>query len=150
MKIHANDLTAGDIHDAARKAGISIERLTRHGSRSREVAYDVIFSGSGNLGGQWGNSGTSGAGAYKSAAWDEWGIALDAIFRADESVTVPRVYEDREDFRWQTNGRFNGLTRADIHRRHKWNYDPKASRPLSGIRVFSCSGCPAVKRYVGR
>jgi hypothetical protein len=147
MKIHANQLTAADIYAAARKAGIDVERLTRHGSRCREVAYDVIFSGIGVTGGQWGNSGTHGAGPYKSATWDEWGIALDHIFRADQSVTIPRVYEDAEDFRWQTDGRFNGLTRADIHPRHRWNYDPENSRPWGGHAEHTCSGCPAVKRF---
>lgn len=120
MRIHTY-LCKGMIEAAALKAGVGFERLTLHGSKSRTHAFDVLLSGNGVTGGAWGNSGTNGAAAYKSATWDEWGIFLGYVFDADPTATAA-TYHDADDFHWQTGHRFHGLAPADQHIRHRWTY----------------------------
>jgi hypothetical protein len=121
MRIHTN-LHRDSFQTAARTAGVDFERLTEHGSRSAARAFDVILTGHGVTGGQWGNSGTNGAAPYKTATWDEWGIFLNAIFQADPGART-RDYDSAEDFHTVTGGRFETLTPAEQHLRHRWTPD---------------------------
>ena len=138
MRIHANTITADDIREAAEYAGVTLERCTEHGSRSRARAFDVILNGSGREGGQWGT------GTGKSAVWDEWGIFLSMLWARDDSVTVPRVYVDRESFQWSTGHRYDGLRREGIHANHKWNFDGHSA--AGSYSVQSCK-CGAIRRW---
>lgn len=115
MRIHTDTLTAQDIRDAARRAGVDLYRMTVHGSRKRARAYDVILEGTGRTGTRYGQNTD-----MVAATWDEWGIFLAELFRRDDRLTIPRVYEDGEHFRWVTYGRYDGLTPDRQHVRHRW------------------------------
>jgi hypothetical protein len=141
MKIHTS-LSQESIYRAARLAGVDFERLNEHGSRSHPHAFDVILSGSGTTGGQWGNSGKDGAAPYKAATWDEWGIFLAAVFGADETAKAT-YYESADDFHWQTGGRFRMLRRDSQHLRHKWSFQGECV--TGAYWVHECK-CGAVKR----
>lgn len=117
MRIHSDRLTGADVMAAARRAEIMVEGYIKYGSRSRKRAYDIAFSGSGASGGQWGNGG------YKSATWDEWGIALAHLFDADpDAHTGLRGYRGYLHFHWVTGQRFRVLTPALQHYRHRWEH----------------------------
>lgn len=105
MRIHGNTVTDADLYVAAVKAGVDLQRQTRHGSRSRNRAYDVILSGSSRY---WANSGSYGADGFKAATWNEWGWFLSYLFSVDPRLTVPRVYADARDFHLKTHGEFRG------------------------------------------
>lgn len=145
MKIHTNALHLADLAHAAKLAGVDLERCELKGSRSRSHAFDVILSGNGRTGSRWGNTGTSGAAPTKSATWDEWGIFLNALFEADDSVTVPRVYVDRESFDWATNARYRTLTPAQAHHNHKWSHSEHSV--TGNYSVARCDKCDAVRRW---
>lgn len=139
MRIHTY-LCQGVIEAAALDAGVSFERLTLHGSKSRAHAFDVLLSGNGVTGGQWGNSGTNGAGPYKAATWDEWGIFIAAVFAADPTASMT-YYDDAADFHYQTDDRFRDLTPAGQHIRHRWSW----LRSITGESFDECQ-CGAVRR----
>jgi formylmethanofuran dehydrogenase subunit B len=104
MRIHGNTITDADLNEAAVKAGVDLERRTRHGSKSRDHAYDVILSGSNT---RWANPGSSSRRNYfKAATWDEWGWFLAHLFEVDPRLTVPRVYADAWDFHRKTGGKY--------------------------------------------
>lgn len=140
MRIHTSHLSDSDIIRAGRAAGVTFERLEARGSKSRIRAFDVLLAGSGVTGGQWGNSGKDGAAPYKAATWDEWGIFLGALFAADPAAKCS-YYHDAADFHWQTGGRFQELTPARQHIRHKWEY----VQTLTGRTQHVCA-CTAVRR----
>jgi hypothetical protein len=95
-------VTDADLYVAAVKAGVDLQRQTRHGSRSRDRAYDVILSGSSPY---WANSGGYGADGFKAATWDEWGWFLAHLFEVDPSVRT-RDYADASNFHRKTHNRF--------------------------------------------
>jgi len=140
MRIHTS-LTDAQVR-SLRPVSVTFERLTSHGSRSHVRAFDVLLAGSGNTGGQWGNSGKDGAAPYKAATWDEWGIFLGALFDADPAAKAT-YYHDGADFHWQTGDRFRdgALTLAGQHLRHKWGH----RRTLTGQHEQHCQ-CGAVVR----
>ena len=143
MRIHADKLTSDNILQAARAAGVSLD-LSIHGSRRRATGYNVTLYGNGRTGGRWGNTGTRGASSEKSATWDEWGMFLELLFKADETVTVPGVYADHESFTWATGGRYTELTPKDQHVNHKWNFD---GRNVTGSYFVQSCKCGAVRRF---
>ena len=131
MRIHTNTLTDQDIRDAARRAGVDLYRMTAHGSRRRARAYDVILEGTGRTGTRYGQNTD-----MIAATWDEWDIFLAELFRRDDRLTIPRVYEDGEHFRWATYGRYDGLTPDRQHVRHRWE---RHGHTASGS--YTSSGC---------
>jgi hypothetical protein len=105
MRIHGDILDSVDLAAAAVAAGVTIQRQSEHGSRSRIHAYDVILSGSSPY---WANSGGYGADGFKAATWDEWGWFLAYLFEVDPRLTVPHVYADAAGFHRSTHGEFRG------------------------------------------
>jgi hypothetical protein len=130
MKIHTS-LTRDDVLTAGQLAGVRFERLKESGSRTHPRKFDLILSGSGTHGGQFG-------GDYQTATWDEWGIFLNLIFNADPEARAGEYYADRGDFRWKTSRRFDTLTPAEQHRRHRW---------VRGEDYSQGCACGAVRRW---
>lgn len=108
-------------------AGVNIHKFTEHKSRTHTHAFEIQLSGNGRNS-RWTNSGTHGAGWVKAASWDEWGIYLGAIFRADKNARVGgtgkyTIYADAFDFMWRTGGRYDeAFTVADQCANHKWSW----------------------------
>ncbi|AXH49818.1 hypothetical protein KNU02_gp93 [Gordonia phage Pleakley] len=164
MKLHTNTLTAADISDAARLASaayttddngktprpiaaVGVARDSRHGSRSRARAFDVILTGDATHATQSGDG--------RGASWDQWGLFLAVLFDRDPSLTVPGVYVDAEHFAWSTGDRY-GVGRDgspfivghDYHRRHRWEYTGTAAG--NRYAVNTCNGCAAhTRRLIG-
>lgn len=128
------------VQAAARRAGVTFERLTVHGSRTHDHAYDVILSGSGTRSGWPGRD-------YQTATWDEWGIFLDVIFRRDPAASC-RAYGSADHFRWATGGRFDALDLdGQHHRRHRWVYSGRACTGAYDVRRCTCG---ALQRWMVR
>jgi hypothetical protein len=121
MRIHADSLTFRQIADAAQVAHVDLDTMIDHGSRKRNKAFEIHLTGDSP---RRPNSGKYGAdGDDFAASWDQWGIFLAELFKADESVTIPRIYGDADQFNEATGGRFETLTYGSpsYHREHKWN-----------------------------
>ncbi len=138
MRLHTK-VSETDVYTAARKAGVEVENLSRHGSRKRSHAFEVTLSGSGS----WANSGGYGAAGHKSATWDEWGIFLDALYRVDAQMVAGEAYQGREHFRWVTGARYDNLRPGAQHKRHRWN--PQGRSAGGGYYVSECK-CGAILR----
>lgn len=137
MRIHTN-LSEETVRAAALRAGAQIERLTRHGSRSRAHTWDVILSGS---------SGRMAQGqTHQAATWDEWGIFLDVIFRRDPAAGC-WAYDGADHFRWATGGRFDTLTPETQHKRHKWG---RWDDVCTGAYAVAQCTCGAIVRRMVR
>lgn len=130
MRIHANNLTVADIHNAAEHLGI---RVSEHGSRKRNRAFEVALYGSSFRRTQDGSG--------QAATWDEWGDFLAALFDADDSVTVPRIYESPDHFHWATGARYMG--EYESHSNHKWEYEGECV--TGSYSVHKCK-CGAIRR----
>lgn len=156
MRLHTDKVTPEDLTDAARAANVGLERSTRHGSRSRNHAFDVVLSGSGNSGGRYGQF------YFKAATWDEWGIFLAHLYRVDpEMIAGPYKHnheDEYESFDFLTGDRYSDLRPADQHKRHKWRptFNTPTNRNLTYCFVpntvrsyseFECR-CGAVMRQV--
>jgi hypothetical protein len=138
MRLHTSTLTEDHVRNAARKAGVTIEHLSAHGSRKAARAYEVALSGKGKTGGQWGGGG------YKSALWDEWGIFLGELYRHDASMIAGNAYQDAEHFRWITGNRYDTLTPDQVCLRHRWDY---SGRVVTGsFFTYDCPRCGAHMR----
>jgi len=125
MRIHTNTLTASDLDDAARIARVEFGRMTEHGSRSRDHAFDVTLTGESK---RRPNGGTSGASDDYAATWDQWGVFLGVLFDRDPEMTC-RAYKDFVDFDYVTKCRFvdRGVFPDDYHGDHtfRWNGIPR-------------------------
>jgi hypothetical protein len=132
MKIHTN-LDRDQLTAAARTAGVRFERFEQSGSRTHPRKFDVLLSGSSGRRANFG-------GDFEAASWDEWGIFLNLIFRADPDARAGEYYQAREHFRWATGHRFDTLTPADQHRNHRWRSHPT----LPGQQGCRCG---AVRRW---
>lgn len=120
MKIHTDIIAELETFDiAARKAGVRFLRLYRKNSTVRRYGYDVVLTGTGRHGGQYG--GVEG----KTATWDEWGIFLAELYRHDPAMACGNpgkpVYADGSHFAWATDNRFDDLKREDQHWAHRWD-----------------------------
>jgi hypothetical protein len=131
MMIHTNLDRAVLIATARHIAGVRFERLDESGSRTHARKFDVILSGSSGRRAGWGAD-------HEAATWDEWGIFLNAIFALDPDARAAGYYEAREQFRWATGHRFDTLTPADQHRRHRW---------IVGVPYQQTCACGAIKRW---
>lgn len=124
MRIHTNTLTEADIR-AMVPSTAYVGKLTTHGSRSHARAFDLNLGGSGRTGGQWGQ--TDG----KAATWDEWGMFLAALYKADPNAKTP-YYTSASHFHRVTGGRFFTLKPDAQHFQHRWEY--------ASPRYFTCRG----------
>lgn len=128
MRFHANNLTMTDVATAAARAGVTFT-ISTHGSRSRRAAYEIALQGDSN------RSNASNTG--KAATWDQWGVFIDMLFEADDSLTIPRAYENRFQFDFRTSYRFeDGEVPTDMHGDHKFEF----IAPF----MFQCTKCSAV------
>lgn len=138
MRIHTR-LDRATIEQAARSAGAGLLRLSEHGSRSAPRAFEVILSGNGITGGQYGTLGG------RSATWDEWGIFLGALYRRDAQAKAG-PYLNAEHFEWSTGGRYDlAFTPACQHLRHKW---ARTGHVVTGSYAVSECACGAVQRWL--
>lgn len=109
-----------DIRSAADAVGADLVRNSMHGSRKRAQAFDVYLEGTSR---RRPNGGSSGAGSGYAATWDQWGMFLDRLFMADDTLTIPRAYEDRGDFDYRTSYRFtDGDVPEDMHGDHTFRF----------------------------
>lgn len=135
MRIHTT-VTEAEVYAAARLARVDLATFARHGSRKSDHAFEVKLEGESR---QRPNGGESGAGSGYAATWDQWGVFLAAIFRADPAASC-WAYTDEQDFHWQTDDRFalEGFP-ADAHGDHTW----RVGAPYEQ----ACTRCTAVRRW---
>lgn len=144
MRLHTDTLTMQDVREAARRAGVDLYRMTTHGSRKRARAYDVILEGAGRTGTRYGQNTD-----MIAATWDEWGIFLAELFRRDDRLTIPRVYESRGAFHWATDDRFRDLTPNQQHVRHRWNHGGAAGAAHNAYVIAWCKCGATTRRHIG-
>lgn len=141
MRLHTDTLTYQDIYDACRKARVSAPVLSRHGSRKRDHAFEVILSGS--------NPRNANGNDFKAATWDEWGVFLAHLFYRDPQMfagTKNWNYDGAEHFNRRTDDRFVwrpdtfNYMPSDTHPQHKW------TGAFDGALMF-CTKCSARWRY---
>lgn len=155
MRLHTCAITASDLHDAARLAGVTFDTMTEHGSRAQHHAWNVKLFGSSGRRPNWGTSGVGsyGVGDGEAATWDEWGIFLAALYRLDPLMKTP-YYDNADHYHWVTGRRFVSLTHAEQHRVHKWGMgEPHYSGLFSevtciGTKGPSNPGCGAIRRWL--
>jgi hypothetical protein len=139
MKLHTDKLTDDDVYTACGMAGPDVDaEVTEAGSRIRDHALIVYLSGT--------SPRASAHDSHDSAAtWDEWGMVLAELFAGDPDMTIPKVYDDAEHFRWSTGNRFDTLTPAYQHPRHRWEYSGESV--TGSYHVHTCD-CGALRRYL--
>src|SRR6478609_335430 len=125
MKIHTDLITAGNLIDATRAAGmraVDIE-YTSHGSRQRARSFNVKLTGSST---RRPNPGTRPGGHYElegqyAATWDEWGMFIQALYEIDPEAIIGQ-YPNKAVFEQVTRERFVSLTAPYQHGGggHKW------------------------------
>lgn len=145
MKIYTDLLAPSDIYRAAADAGSDVDvELTSHSSRSRSHAFTVHLIAEPRPGRRRNtNTGRQGAGYDCAATWDEWGNFLATLFQLDPNI-VAGPYDGREDFTWQTAGRYfqKSYTPCDQHR-WTWNGSPRQAE-----QTYTCSkDCGALRRH---
>ena len=125
MRLHTDKVTEADLADAAQAAGVELHRATRHGSWSRNHAFEVTLEGSGREGGAYGNV------DGRVGTWDEWGMFLAHLYRIDTDMIAGPYQHNREDeyesFDFLTGDRYRDLTPKGQHKRHKW--EPNGIQP---------------------
>lgn len=132
MRIHTDVIDALALLAAARIAGVNLD-YTTHGSRKRDHAFGVTLTGSSHHRSQADRD-------NHAATWDEWGMFLGYLFRVDPNMTC-WAYQDRNDFRFQTDWRFEEIEPTDFQRGHdhKW---------VVGVPYMqNCRKCKAIKRW---
>lgn len=135
MRIHTN-LPVQQIRPMLdNMPGVTFARFDIHGSRSHRVALEIVLSGS--------SARRSQAGGFDAATWDEWGIFLGNVFRADPRAKVAGCYDGRADFLRKTNRRFtNTFGVENQHLNHRW----VQGRIIDG--QYCAEGlCTAIRRF---
>jgi len=139
MKVHTNVLTRDNFFEAADEAGVTINSISEHGSRSHARSFNVYLEGS--------SSRQSNGRDHKAATWDEWGHFMSILYTEDRDAmwgSKAWGYQNVDDFNFQTQNRFEcGTPASDPHAQHKWQYDHALSNPLSGVSRHYCTGCSA-------
>lgn len=126
MRIHTF-ATRETIAQAARDAGVYI-RIEQFGSRTHPRSFDVKLRGSSNRAPMFSYT-ESPWGTGKAATWDEWGIFLGSIFRADPLARAGGTrkmpsYANSKDFHAKTCARFMPEGKPhDYHGDHSWVRD---------------------------
>lgn len=140
MRLHSDIITADDVRTAATFDGVGVHRLTEHGSRIRLRGLDVVLTGHGLRGGQFGSLGNA-----RSASWDDYGIFLAALYAIDSDMVVGTsakrpTYSDRHHFEQVTHGRFRALRIGSegIHHNHRWKYDSPHFFICKGMKDRPC------------
>ena len=111
MRIHSDTITSIDVLAAANfaaRAGhgrVTVDTLSRHGSRSRRQAWEVKLTGDGSHSRRRPNGGTYGAADDYAATWDSWGWFLAFLYSVDPRMTC-WAYADAENFHERTDGKF--------------------------------------------
>lgn len=104
------------------RAPIGIGRLTEHGSRTHERAFELQLSGNSIAGGAYGTA------TFTTATWDEWGRVLAVLYKIDRDLICGRVnapiYDSAWDFHSHTQRRFIAGAPTDPCLRHKWSVSP--------------------------
>jgi len=137
MRIHSSALSTLEIRKAATVAGVGFSRLSEHGSRKRNGAWDVILHGD--------SPRNQNGGDEKAATWDQWGMFLNTLFDLDPVMVTP-YYADAEHFHWSTGNRYVNFDRADDHRKgHKWEWAGDSAG--GGYMVHECR-CGAIRRML--
>lgn len=132
MRIHTDTLTYSSVYDAANRARVNCDTLARHGSRSREHAFEIILSGESRR--------HQNGGENKAATWDQWGVFLGILWRLDPNLKVP-YYKDLGDFHFRTAHRFSGDGfPADYHGDHRFQFS-------GTLYQQECTKCSAVTRW---
>lgn len=129
-------------------AGVHVDDLTAHGSRSHVRSLNLYLFGTSY---HRPNGREYGPDEY-AATWDEWGIVLARLFTVDPDAIVGSVkrptYAGAAHFHWATDDRYRTLTPDAQHKRHRWTWGGDAGNATTG-RVYSmhaCEGCDAVMR----
>lgn len=140
MRIHTS-ATEPDVRAAALVARATIVRLSEHGSRTCERAFEVILEGESSRARNGGRYGTETS--NKAATWDQWGVFLAALYRTDPQL-VCWAYSGAHEFHMRTAERFlwgktlqNGWP-EDAHGDHSWTWDNGMGqcRRCSAVRVL--------------
>lgn len=118
MKIHYSTLTPRELYQAAENAGVEIVRDKYSGSQTHTGKVDVILNGSSNHRKNFSRYDDEG----KAATWDEWGMFLYGLFKADENI-VAGPYTSELLFHMTTRDRFKMIANGEVrpHTQHKWN-----------------------------
>lgn len=133
MRFHGDTIKTGDIYDAAKASRVTVVRAGMHNSRSRAQAFDIGLEGESRR--------STMAGTGKAATWDQWGVFIDCLFMADDTLTIPRVYVDRAQFDYRTSDRFeDGEFPVDAHGDHTFRYDHT-------FKHHKCTKCTAAPRW---
>lgn len=141
MRLHSDILTIERsipwaTHDLP---GVSAE-ATRHGSRTRRGAIELVLTGTSSH--RPGFARDFDLDTY-AGTWDEWGIVLERLFGLDPKMTS-RDYLNHEHYRWVTGNRYDTLTADQQHRQHKWESDGRGA--TGAYYVSHCRGCSAILR----
>lgn len=142
MKIHSNTLTMTDVREAAAAAGVTFDRCTESGSRSKARAFDVTLRGNSRRAPNFGTGKVDRFGVTeKAATWDQWGVFLGVLFARDDEMVTP--YDKSGDaFHERTAHRFfqAGIFPADAHGDHRFTFQGIA-------REQGCTKCSATQRW---
>lgn len=131
MRIHSDTLHPSDFYKVVRDLpGVHVD-VTKHGSRARNVAYEVRVTGT--------STRRTMDGSDQAATWDEWGVFFARIFDLDGGALAGSIkypaYDGSADFHRQTGMRFKSQTMpADTHQQHRWEHD--------GV-TLACTKCTA-------
>lgn len=131
MRIHTDTLSYADMSRAAMFARVTFTTLEKHGSKSRDHAFEVILSGESRR--------HQNGGSDMAATWDQWGVFLNDLFGMDDSVKC-RTYEDVEAFDYMTKGRFEDGWPDDAHGDHTFRFSGTTYQQ-------ECTKCSAVTRW---
>ena len=114
MRLHTS-ATEADVRAAAKVARATLARLSEHGSRSREHAFEVTLTGESS---RWPNGGRT-TDRGKAATWDQWGVFLAALYAIDPQMTC-WAYSGAYEFHVRTAERFANGWPDDAHGDHSW------------------------------
>jgi hypothetical protein len=150
MKIYTN-APESVIWAALRESGADFDRFELFRPTDGRNGFDVTLTGDSPRMPNGGRSGWS-AGDDHAASWDQWGVFLAAIFRADPDArmggTAKRPgYANAEDYHWQTCNRFRDGRPGTYHPNHHWAYHPADKVERISHAYCSSVTCSAQKRY---
>ena len=118
MRLHTDKVTEADLTAAAQTAGVELYRADRHGSRSRDHAFEVTLIGNGTQGGAYGTV------DGRVGTWDERGMFLAHLYRIDTDMIAGPYRHNRADeyesFDFLTGDRYGDLTPEGQHLQHRW------------------------------
>ncbi len=123
MRIHFhvnNQDTLKAISNAQKTSSVTLEKCSKHGSRSHRLAYEIVLSGESPH-----KSGSAEFAQEQAATWDQWGIFLAVLYSVDP-YAKSWAYSDATDFHHKTGYRFDeggvdGRNHPEYRRTsHKW------------------------------